>query len=608
MNALLRMLNLLLRSVLLVFSMLVVLLALFVSMGRELAPLLAEYRTEVQQQAQAALGMPLRIGRLQGSWRNLGPLLVAHDVQLGEGARSIQLQQLRLAPDLLGSLMQRRLVVERVELEGLKLNLQQIDAGNWQVKGWLPAQTPAAESALPDKSALLLGLSRVLLFNSQITLEPRGMAPVTFTYVNLGWRNSGTRQRLDGQITLPDGQPLSFSLKGRLDLADWQRSPAQLYLSLPQSDWARWMPAGLLPGLRAEVLQVGGEFWFSLAEGVLQRAVARVHAPQLRLGAGQNPTADVQDLAVTAYLDRDAQDYRLRLESLAFSLEQTRWGPAQLLLRQQTGSSAAAEQWQLQADHLQLEALAQLALRLAPVPEQAAVWLAGLDPRGQLSNLQVDYRPQQTDAGRLRFAANLESVAISAHLQVPGAEQVSGSIVGDLAGGELRLASEDFVLDLARIFPVPWRYRSAAAKLWWRVDEQGLSLGSPLIRLDGEEGRIAGDLLIRLPSAEDAKSYMDLRVGLRDGNAAYTEKYLPRPSEGFSAPLRDWLKVAIRAGSIDEGLFVFSGSLEAADSGEHEDKLSLFSACAICNWIISRTGHPCTRPSGMCASMLAVCR
>lgn len=49
-------------------ALLLVLTALYVSLGRELTPLVAEYQAEVQAKAQEALGMPVQVGRLEGSW------------------------------------------------------------------------------------------------------------------------------------------------------------------------------------------------------------------------------------------------------------------------------------------------------------------------------------------------------------------------------------------------------------------------------------------------------------------------------------------------------------------------------------------------------------
>ncbi|HLD67959.1 MAG TPA: hypothetical protein VJA19_18175, partial [Pseudomonas sp.] len=44
-------------------TLVLVLAALYVSLGRELVPMVAEYRVELENRAREALGVPLSIGR-----------------------------------------------------------------------------------------------------------------------------------------------------------------------------------------------------------------------------------------------------------------------------------------------------------------------------------------------------------------------------------------------------------------------------------------------------------------------------------------------------------------------------------------------------------------
>jgi uncharacterized protein (TIGR02099 family) len=219
--------------------------------------------------------------------------------------------------------------------------------------------------------------------------------------------------------------------------------------------------------------------------------------------------------------------------------------------------------------------LSSLAGSLAPAATALDEWLGGLQPRGELRNLRANFDPKQTADDRLQFAANLDALGISPHAGVPGLENVSGSISGNLGQGALRLDAEDFVLYLQGIFPEPWKYAKAGGLLSWTLNDQALSLHSPFIRLDGEEGRIAGDLKIAIPFADDEFSYMDLRVGMTQGNAAFIAKYLPLPSANFSEGLAQWLKTAIVAGQIDEGIFIHQGTLSAS-APEDSSTLSLY--------------------------------
>ena len=70
---------------------------------------------------------------------------------------------------------------------------------------------------------------------------------------------------------------------------------------------------------------------------------------------------------------------------------------------------------------------------------------------------------------------------------------------------------------------------------------------------------------------------MDLRVGLRDGDASYTGKYLPTLVPGFSKDLAHWLNTAIQAGHIEQGYFQYQGSLNKGTPPESRS-LSLYFA------------------------------
>ncbi|RJG11907.1 TIGR02099 family protein [Pseudomonas cavernicola] len=551
-----------------------VLTALYASLGRELVPWVAEYRGEVESKVQVGLGLPVTIGSLEGRWQGLAPLLLAHDVQVGEGASAVRLAQVRVVPDVLASLLARQVRVATLELEGLRLSVQQGADGKWALEG-LPAR---AETAPVDPAQWLASLQMVAhlsLLDSQLTLEPHGEAPLTFTHANLSLRNGVSHQRLDGRLTLPDGQPLAMSLRTRLRPEKWREAEAELYLSLPQSDWARWLPASLAGDWHLERLRAGGDFWLSWAKGGVQRAVARVHAPELSAAYAQRKPVKLQNLALTAYFDRTAKGFQLLLHSLAMSFGETRWGEAQLGLSYQAASADSEEQWQLTADRLNLTPLAPAIEALAPLPETLAAVLDGLQPQGVLRNLQLAYRPQASADQRVQFAANLEQISVNAYHGAPAVENVSGSISGDLGQGELRLATENFALHLDQLFPKPWRYQKANARLTWRFDEQAFTLISPYLQVVGDEGKIAGDFLIRLMRDPAVEDYMDLRVGLREGDARYTEKYLPTLADGLSPELANWLKTAIRAGAIDEGYFQYQGSLNkgAEDAAR---SLSLF--------------------------------
>ncbi|MDD2159195.1 YhdP family protein [Pseudomonas sp. MIL19] len=576
MQALARGLALLLRTALGLCALALVLAAFYVSLGRELVPLVAEYRLEAEDKAREALAMPVRIGALEGLWQGFSPLLTAHDVAIGEGPGALQLDQVRVVPDVLASLLARQIRIARLELDGVQLVVAQSEDGTWSLKGLAPRSEPAPLD-LGQLLAQSQAVKRLTLVNSQVTVQAFDQPVRTLTYVNLTLYNGSTRQRLDGRLRLPDGQPLALQLRTRLSAEHWQDAEADLYLSLPQSDWAAWVPASLLAQWRLEQLQLGGELWLRWAKGGVQRAVSRLHVPQFAAGYAERESVVLSNLALNAYFTRTDSGFQLLLDDLAFSRGEQRWGDVRLALTQLAESSEVQEQWLLSADQLDVAPLQPLVAALAPLPDNALALLEQLKPRGVLRNIQLDYRPRLSDSKRLQFSANLEHVGFAAWHGSPAAENVSGSISGDLGQGELRLDSEDFSLHFDTLFANPWHYKTANALLTWQIDEQAFTLRSPYLQVVGDEGPAAGDFLIRLRFDPAEEDYMDLRVGLRNGDARFTEKYLPSRSPGFSHELDAWLKSAIRGGTVDEGYFQYQGSLnKGAESAARS--ISLFFA------------------------------
>ena len=536
-------------------ALLLVLAAVYVSLGRELTPLVAEYRAEVEAKAQAALGVPLHIGSLEGRWSGFAPVLLAHDVMVGEGSSALRLDQVEVVPAIWDSLMAREVRLGHLQVSGLQLSAKEDKDGHWALQGM-----PVQDQQPLDPEQLLKRMQmvkRVSLLDSQLTLQPFDQAPVTLTYVGLSLHTGITRQRLDARLTLPDGQPMALSLRSRIRASQWKDAEVQAYLSLPQSDWAKWIPAKLTQQWTLTQFKAGGEFWLNWGKGTVQSAVVRLNSPQVKGRYAERKPVLIENLALTAYLQRSDTGLKVLFDSLAMNLGETRW-ESRLQLQQTLATDKDQEVWKLQADRLDLTPITPLLNALAPLPEGFAKTVEHLKAIGLLRNVLVDFRPQDTTDQKVSFAANLERVGFDAYFGAPAARNVSGSISGDLGGGELRMDSKDFSLHLDPIFAKPWQYLQANARLTWKLDKEGFTLIAPYIKVLGEEGKIAADFLIRLHFDHSQEDYMDLRVGMVDGDGRFTPKYLPAV---LSPALDEWLRTAILKGAVDQGFFQYQGSL-----------------------------------------------
>jgi uncharacterized protein (TIGR02099 family) len=550
-------------------ALVLVLMALYVSLGRELTPLVAEYTTEAETKASEALGMSLKIGKLEGNWSGFAPILLAHDVTVGEGANALRLDQVRAVPDLLDSLLTRQVRIAHLELNGLKISLKEGEDGKWALEG-LPVQKdqPLDPEQLLNRLQMVKQLS---VIDSQVTLQPLDHPPLTLTYVGLNLKVGSARQRLDARLTLPDGQPVAMSVRTHIRASEWRDAEAEAYLSLPQSDWSKWLPERLTKQWNFSEIKAGGELWANWGQGTLQSAAIRLNALQLKGAYAERKPIQINNLALTGYFQRSAEGVVVTLDPLAMTFGETRW-ESHLQLKQTSATDEVEELWHLQADRLDLTPLTPLLNALGPLPEGVATAVEKLKVTGGLRNVLIDFKPKATDDSKFSFAANLDQVGFDAYYGAPAARNVSGSISGDLGKGELRMDSKDFVLHLTPIFAKPWQYIQANATLTWKLDKEGFTLISPYLKVLGEEGKIAGDFLIRLRFDPAEEDYMDLRVGMVDGDGRYTAKYLPTM---LGPGLDEWLRTAIIKGAVDEGFFQYQGSLKSG-AGDTDRSISLF--------------------------------
>ena len=181
-------------------------------------------------------------------------------------------------------------------------------------------------------------------------------------------------ESLDARLQLPDGQPLALHAEGRIDSEDWPRSSARFYLSLPQSDWAQWLPAGLTrngrsPGqgrrrllvrlARRQGATAGGTAAGAAVEGVVCRAQA---------GGNQRPGHEpvLRSRSCRAGRFGSATWRRISASSAGARVE--------LLLRRDQQNNEP--HWKLQADRVDLTPLVPAIEALAPLPDAAAEWVA----------------------------------------------------------------------------------------------------------------------------------------------------------------------------------------------------------------------------------------
>ena len=485
------------------------------------------------------------------------------DVHLGATQDAFSLSQLEARLDLWASLSQRAPVLAQLSLRGVSVTLAEDAPGVWQVRGLSRAggsETPSVSTARVLEGLRHIGYLGIT--DSQIRIQPLEAPEQVLNELTLGLSDEAGALRLDLQALPQAGKLLALNARLQIDpLADQGLGRFELYLKLPTMDWASWIPAHWLQKWRMPQAQFGAEVWLEGAEGHLKEAAVRFAAPHLYLGYKDQPLVALNQTEALLHVRQQAAGYQLFLEHLGLAVDQNPPISLQLNAEQQVSSQGAQPLWHLQLDALSLMPLTNLVQRLGPLSDEQAALLKDLSPRGRLTHLTLDYDPNRADAERIQFSANLEQVSFGSHQGSAAASNVTGSILGTLAQGALQFDSENFGLYLPKFFDHPWQHQRGLGQIAWRSDEHGVRISAPFLRLQGEDGIFTGDLLMQLYKDPKVESYMDLRIGLRDGDTRYIGRYLPTRSPTFSKEFGNWVTAAVRAGRIEQGYYQYQGAL-----------------------------------------------
>ncbi|MBU2954526.1 YhdP family protein [Marinobacter sp. F3R08] len=550
---------------------LLVLLALYAGLGRQLTQNVDSFRDDLARELSDRLGHDVRIGRLSSRWYWLDPAFTASDIQISHpdtGVVVANLQHLNIRFDALTSLTHLRVVFEDFEADGLELTINQESGGDVAVRG---AEIP---EPLNNQFQEWLELAGNWLSDPYVKI----------TRVNLGIRdNQGNLRHLDiPQLDLnyrrglfhasgramqsgTTEQLASFALVGRhFFRGDFT---GQLYLDVDSGrlfdgliDEYQWRT------LRVEGFDLGGEAWLTFRNGLLQQVTGTVRTPYLQLGVGYESLAPLEDIQARFGWRRHetVMTDETLVESDAFALgewhlKQLQWtwdgdvvSPFSLRLAPSEGGMTVI------ADALPLAPTRRLAARLPILPEQALRALTNYQPEGFLDQLKLflpDSAPEDFE-----FSGRLREVSVRAYGGAPGVSALNGEIFLNRRNGYVRVAAGEMPvsLEFPLLFGGAWSFPELEGEVAWQLDDAITRVFSDGVRMNyGEATEFEGAFDLRMD--REGEDNLGLRVSVKNGDAGMLADFVP--VKVVDPGLYDWLTTAILKADIQSGTFFGHGQI-----------------------------------------------
>ncbi|MGP4844622.1 YhdP family protein [Marinobacter sp. 1Y8] len=549
------------NTVWLLVMLVLVVLALYVGIGRQLLGSVDYYRADVEAVISERLGQPVTIGALEGQWQVLDPVLRLRDLEVHDPEQKdlvvARLGDVHVRLDSLVSLLRGRLVFGDLTASGLDLAIEQLPSGAISIDG-----IPLARSSLLDSDPNAGGPKQWINLLGDILSDPS----IRLNQVHLGLKVPGEERQtfFIPQVNLHYVGG-TFSAYGRAMQPGATTQLARFYLEgshFFRGDFDGRLYVSVDSGRLFDSLiqrynwrdmaimgfDVGGEAWLHFRAGELEAVNAKVSAPHLQVKAQNETQAPLESVSARVGWRRQNNDrWQLDIEDLTWRWTGRDVAPLDLQV-------VHSDDWQVKVEALPLGILSDMTGAMAPV-DAVRHALDNYRPAGTLNNVTfiADSQFEQYE-----LSGTLEDVSATAYDGAPAVSGVNGTLTLDQSGGQVSVDTQNMTLDFPELYLRGWTLDTVNTQVNWRFDGNQTQVWADDIAMTYQgETELDGAFALDLNDLGD--DTLSLRVGSRNGTAAMVADFIP--AKEVNREFYDWISTAISRARVEEGIFYGHGQV-----------------------------------------------
>jgi uncharacterized protein (TIGR02099 family) len=550
-----------------------------------IVPRIGELRPQLELLATRATGISVRVESITAYSTNLLPAFELVNVRLldAQGREALRL------PRILVSLSPRSLLnlkFDQILLDSPVLNVRRAPDGRIWVAGLdlLGGRTLAPEVALLDR---LFSQPEFIIRNGAIvwTDEKRAVAPLALRDVDFVLRNRARMHEMRVDATPPSQWGDRFRVMAQFEQpflspgnGRWKEWTGQAYVDLSRIDVAL-VKQYADPGVDIDAGAGAVRAWVDIARGAVVGATADVALSRVAVRLGP----DLQPLQLATLSGRLSGQFapdvfELATRELAFDTQDgIRWPGGNLRLKQQQASAAKPQTGELQADRLDLAALAQIAERL-PLDTGLRHALALHRPAGLVDTVQVRWQQPVGQPSTYQAEGRVQELVVRAvpdtsgappgamqSIGIPGIQGATVDFSLNESGGKASLTMNNGSIDLPGVFGEPVvPFQRLAGDLSWQVRNETVRVQVSRLRFGNADAQGEMDLKWQTsdPTRSASKSrfpgILDMQGTLSRADGARVHRYLPLV---LDPDVRLYVRDAVQAGAMSSVRFKVKGDL-----------------------------------------------
>jgi uncharacterized protein (TIGR02099 family) len=539
--------------------------AIYVSLARHFLPLLTpNYKADIENRLSLALGAPVHVGDVSGVVVGVNPQVLLTNVQIGN---QTIVESISVEIAVAKSILARQIRLADVKAVGIQAMLTQLDNG-WQLGDvFLPSN--------PNQNFSWMSmLSGIHVNESEFNIILKNGKKFSINKLGLILNQSGKRQRIISNITLPNKKIATLIAEGKGSWADINKMKWDFYARLPDMDWLPWLADKTDEYVSVKAIEGSGEAWLQWHEGKINDVRVKLELPSFAWQYVSNQISDrVKAVQVELIYQQHEAKTVLAIPSLSFMREDT---PIHLggwaLTKTQTEDKR--DILLLEAPSLLLDSFVKMALTSQLLPTKTQTALAALNPRGELQHLKgAVFLNNNHELINFKMAGQLKNVSIAAWDGSPQVSGVDGDVLFNKEGGHFSLNSIQFAMNFPDLFSQGWQYRLAKGDLYWLYDDKKFIIRSGLLNLTNDVANVFGQFDFTSPHDVSEPDHLGLQLSFKDVNANNRMQYIP--TKAIDKSLSDWLGRAIVKGNVTQGAYLYDGGVAQAVRGDETQQLSL---------------------------------
>lgn len=542
--------------------LLVVFLAFYVTVGRQLVPLAGRYKSTLETQLSLRFGTEISIGSLSGGWSRFSPVMSLDNMQIFIPAQDTAseitshiIRHFSIQLDVPRSLLQWRWVIARIDIDELRLELIESQDGVWSLAGFSDGGLDYTDQIFD----FLLNTSTLQLQKANISLRRSNGSRININNGFVQFRNYGTTHQMLLLVDLEEpGDPVHFHVEIEGDPRGEYTGSS--YLNFNQVDLSQLITTFDQEIFQFSQLSGSAQVWVYFDGNGIQEVHANLNA--------FNAEGEFSDSAETMFvtdgsgfltaLQTEPGQWSVWLQEIEFDWQNRPWQSGNYFLRlDNSGEHPALD---LAVNKVELGMVKDMLLASGFLPDGARQLMEELSPDGFLNNLHFITNLSGNYPNSFKFAANLEEISVAAWGDAPAGWGINGYVEADQISGFAELDSSDFKIYLPEIFNDSWQYKRANGRVHWVVTDEILRVYSSVlhIRNDDINARVQFDLTNSTSQEGDFNSELTILVGLIGFDASQKSSYLPTLQS--VAGTMSWLETAILSGHIENSGFIFRGT------------------------------------------------